>query len=776
MWGTTWPGYINMPMSSFMIWVNPEGPDVPAESFNFMNGILKNGSDMVDPTTGLVSKFFGNGNPIDGSGWLDANSSDRRFMQSTGPISFAQGDSTEIVAAILVGQGTSELNSIFQLKATDAFAQKVYDNNFVLPDPPARPNVAVRNLDNEVVLTWDDGSEVEHGDYPFEGYALFQGPSETGPWTDTLMWSDLRNGLGGIIDYRFSAAAGGFLPYVAKPGANEGLQRYFSTARDITGGGKLINYTEYYYRIEAYSADTLQPNGEKTLTSATVVTVMPQAQLTGTDITAGTGDEMDVTYTGPKEEPPGAAEVFVIDPRAVTGHDYKIVFSIDAELGNVWHVLDVSVTPEDTVVKNWVNQSDVSGAEDYPIADGLIFYVAGPPPSVELFEVVANGGGVLDPPVAGALDFAGFPTGEEPDGTPKRPGDDQQLGDGHWAIHTADNGGTCGGGTRGGFDAFISRATRDGGNLSVIGASDYEMRFTGDNATPGVNGSYAIEAFVDDNVFWVPFELWNIGIGTPDDPSDDVRLFPLIIDDANPDWSGDNIYALESYGCSETGTCSGDCEHSASGADNDPFTDWVYWYTPTDMSPGEAGYLENEADFLGAKTYAFLGDEVFARTVLINWNGGEVPPFNQDVPEQGTIFRISTAKPNGAVDSYSFTTASYEPSVVTSGSESLLDNIKTVPNPYYLFSAYDASTDRRSLKFINLPAECTIEIYTLGGDLVRSLVKDDLAATELTWDLLNAIGVPVGSGIFFYVVDAPKFGQKIGKMAIFTEVELLDQY
>jgi hypothetical protein len=131
---------------------------------------------------------------------------------------------------------------------------------------------------------------------------------------------------------------------------------------------------------------------------------------------------------------------------------------------------------------------------------------------------------------------------------------------------------------------------------------------------------------------------------------------------------------------------------------------------------------------------------------------------------------------NSAADEYTFTTAGYEPSVVTSGSENLLDNIKTVPNPYYLFSAYDASTDRRSVKFINLPAECTIEIYTLGGDLVRSLVKEDLAATELTWDLLNSIGVPVGSGIFFYVVDAPKFGQKIGKMAIFTEVELLDQY
>ena len=35
---------------------------------------------------------------------------------------------------------------------------------------------------------------------------------------------------------------------------------------------------------------------------------------------------------------------------------------------------------------------------------------------------------------------------------------------------------------------------------------------------------------------------------------------------------------------------------------------------------------------------------------------------------------------------------------------------------------------------------------------------------------------PVASGIYIYVVEAPGFGQKIGKMAIFTETEILNQY
>ncbi|MCK4372526.1 MAG: hypothetical protein KAW61_05235, partial [candidate division Zixibacteria bacterium] len=265
MWGQDWVGYINMPMSSFMIYINPYGPEVPTESYYFMNGLEKDGGPVIHTITGEETKFFGTGDPVTGEGFLDNNSSDRRFMQSVGPINLNQGDSTEIVAAILCGQGTSPTKSITELRAIDDFAQTVYDNNFQLPDPPARPNVTIRNLDNEVVLTWDQTSEIEHGDFPFEGYALFQGPSANGPWSDTLMWSDLRNGMAGIIDYRFSNAAGMDLPYVAKPGTDEGLQRYFSTTRDVTGSGNLVNYTTYYYRVEAYSVDTLQPNGEKTL-------------------------------------------------------------------------------------------------------------------------------------------------------------------------------------------------------------------------------------------------------------------------------------------------------------------------------------------------------------------------------------------------------------------------------------------------------------------------------------------------------------------------------
>ncbi|MCK4371730.1 MAG: hypothetical protein KAW61_01230, partial [candidate division Zixibacteria bacterium] len=362
--------------------------------------------------------------------------------------------------------------------------------------------------------------------------------------------------------------------------------------------------------------------------------------------------------------------VYISDPTSMTGHVYEVAVEQHPTLGPVWHLVDLFYN--DTL---YINQTDFSGDLLYESGDGFAFRVSHSGSVFTLFEVVSNSAGPLNPPEAGALWFAGFPVPTEVD-TSGWITDGQQVGSGLWAIHTADDGGTNGGGTRGPFSEFVDRVTRAGFNNNAIRGYDYEMRFTGSNDNPGVAGGYAIERYAGDNVFWVPFELWNVGVGTPDDPSDDVRLVPFIIDDANTDWSGDDIYALESWGSDADGTCSGDCEHSASGDDNDPFTDWVYWYNPLDMTPGEAGYLANEAQMLaGTFNDSLLGDEVFARTVLVNWNGGVTPPFNQDCPEKGTVFRIRT-RDLTTVPTDKFTFTATPPQYLSTGPEGVSIYVK----------------------------------------------------------------------------------------------------
>ncbi|RKX19842.1 MAG: hypothetical protein DRP35_07050, partial [Candidatus Zixiibacteriota bacterium] len=114
------------------------------------------------------------------------------------------------------------------------------------------------------------------------------------------------------------------------------------------------------------------------------------------------------------------------------------------------------------------------------------------------------------------------------------------------------------------------------------------------------------------------------------------------------------------------------------------------------------------------------------------------------------------------------------PTVVATG-EDQLDRIKAVPNPYYLYSSYDASVFNRQIRFTNLPEECTIRIFSLSGDQVAKIEKDN-PETWTNWDILNTGGIPLASGIYVYLVEAPGFGQKVGKLAIFVEEEQLGQY
>jgi hypothetical protein len=106
-----------------------------------------------------------------------------------------------------------------------------------------------------------------------------------------------------------------------------------------------------------------------------------------------------------------------------------------------------------------------------------------------------------------------------------------------------------------------------------------------------------------------------------------------------------------------------------------------------------------------------------------------------------------------------------------------LSKIKVVPNPYYGFSTLDRSTSDRFVRFTNLPLNCKIKIYTLNGDLIKVIDKPNdgsLYSSTAEWNLQNQDRVPVSSGIYIALIDAPNIGQKVIKIAIFTSQERLN--
>ena len=98
------------------------------------------------------------------------------------------------------------------------------------------------------------------------------------------------------------------------------------------------------------------------------------------------------------------------------------------------------------------------------------------------------------------------------------------------------------------------------------------------------------------------------------------------------------------------------------------------------------------------------------------------------------------------------------------------------PNPYKISEDYvrqgsekGTSVYDRRIHFLNLPNKCTIRIFTLDGDLVRTIEhnrdKNDPTATYDSWDLISRNTQAVVSGIYLFSVES-EGKNRIGKFVI----------
>ncbi|MBE0431893.1 T9SS type A sorting domain-containing protein [candidate division WOR-3 bacterium] len=111
------------------------------------------------------------------------------------------------------------------------------------------------------------------------------------------------------------------------------------------------------------------------------------------------------------------------------------------------------------------------------------------------------------------------------------------------------------------------------------------------------------------------------------------------------------------------------------------------------------------------------------------------------------------------------------PAVLTETAATL--NVKVVPNPYIIANEWQTRSVQRRVRFINLPNECTIRIFNLNGELVRTLkhretsaggVPNDLGGDEW-WNVLNDFDQLVASGVYIFHVQSD-VGEQVGKFVI----------
>jgi hypothetical protein len=734
-------------LASFNKYVNGTDPNSKDQSYNYMQGLEADGAPVIDPTTGQVTTFFHPGDPVARTGWLDTNPADRRLMLSAGPFVMAPGDSQEIVAAVILGDGRDRLSSVRALKFYDQFAQDAFDVNFDLPNPPPTPDVDGQGLDGTVVLTWGSESQVPDStsQYAFEGYNIWQGESVAGPWKRIATY-DIDNGIGTIQDVVFDAEFGDVVTIPVQFGEDGGIRHSIELTQDEIRGVPLRNGTQYYYSVTAYSyCETCVPrtleNSQGTAgQNLNAVIVMPQKPTAGTDLSVVSSGI--VTQSRIDTNLPATTDVVTVDvinPQEVRNCAYEVYYTdlsppypvyAGAEVTSAWNLRricpdgdDAGAAPDTTVLL--ADQLNKTGDADYQIVDGIQVKVQGAyvPALQDVFYTEV-------PPTAEARDL-------QPTGTFELAFYD---GSADYANHFFDS-------TIDAVlnpEAFTTVEIRFDSTATSKAYRYFRDELAGGGAPPDGRGYY-YGGFVDVN-----FQVWDV--------INNVQLDAAFVErrevDASHVPTGNILPTNDGTWRPSTEEVTGDREYL-----------FVIGSEYTDTP--KPAYEVNDAIAGTGNNPAVMP----AMYVIIGHALSEESPY----PDNGEKLTFVWANPGRANDAFAFNpTAALRDDAALA--ESNLPNIRVVPNPYYGRSNYERNQFGRQIRFMNLPATCTIRIFNLSGDLVRTLNKDDASTSVLTWDAQTNNALPVGSGIYIYQVEAPGVGRTHGRMVVFTEKERLNNF
>lgn len=191
-------------------------------------------------------------------------------------------------------------------------------------------------------------------------------------------------------------------------------------------------------------------------------------------------------------------------------------------------------------------------------------------------------------------------------------------------------------------------------------------------------------------------------------------------------------------------------------------------------------------DFSGYRIYRAEGTADQDFTMIYECGGNSGNPvqneyIDQDVRRGFAYFYYVTAfddgsqnnnglNPGQSLESSPFANRTDLAVHPTRRSEQDSDKITVIPNPYNLNSVNLFAGEKNKVLFVNLPPVCTIRIFTLSGDLVRTIEHTDNTGDE-PWDLVTSSNQLVSSGLYIYHVEGvnssgDKLESVIGKFSI----------
>ncbi len=653
---------------------------------------------------------------------------DNIFCFSTGPMSLKKGETQRFSMAIIMGENRDDLllNAITSVRILEA--------DYRFAQPPAKPIVKAVAEDGKVRLYWDAKSEDSIDpltqDKDFEGYKIYRsrdfnfsdvytitdangvpflGQALMDPNTGKRAQFDLIDEYSGLAEREYDGR--GVKYYL---GNNSGLQHEYV---DST----VENGVTYYYAVVAYDHGTpeIPPTETQSVIQQDPLTAELIFDVNTVEVTPGPASRgigpaeagLDGAPTSINSDATGKITVKVLDNLAVDNKLYKIEFN-DIDKYSIIDSTGIETTfrSKDTVLVNLANKNVQKG-------------------SVQIFDQSNN---LIDSSKYFINYLSGQVAGKKPGDLPY--GNTYKVFYRYSPVYLSD--------LLNGEDANPSF---DG--LRIYVQND-PLNFDAEN-TKFIHG---IDLTVKDTIFY-PALIGVAGLRTKIDADWEIRWNDTdTLSDGSWQYAdtvntliGKFAVPFEIYNITANAPATYVIDELVPGKKNNKRWDW-----------GEGIILQPQGATNAATSYE----------VILSLD--KSAPI-QKLPTSGDVFQIKTKKPFAKGDIFTFETKKAE--VNNEIVQQSLNDIYVVPNPYVAYSIAEnpgrtlSKRGDREIQFRNLPQRCTIRIYTITGELVDIVEKDDFTSMA-SWDLLSSEGMRIAYGVYIYHVDIPGVGEKIGRFAV----------
>ena len=818
-------------------------PNDEFEARHYMVGTLKlgemidpcndaNGTVIGIPCETVDPRFWYSGDPVTNVGYLNTLPTDQRQMTNVGPFQLVEGEEEdlEIVVAYVLGQGSNRLNSITVARSIDDGAQFIFDNNFKAPSPPPSLQVQVQSGPDFIDFLLPVSNQVSFHDSTEAWNNRFEGINVTAYRTNSTQ--EIVGGEQNIKLYT-SYQLDNFIQNVFKENPETGgrellfaesinkldLQTYSDPAtgrirvritNDPFTGGDLIKGKPYYFSFTSYALNydalihmnpdsSLGDIGDYYLSSAGFVQEVENVAKIITTVMA------ENLYNPPLPVQPanrvsgfssGNVGYDVIDKNELTTSQYEVTFFKDSssELHQMF----------------WRLENLTTGGP--PLVDSSLSYLYGEPVVNEIVtegfiaKVEEQHATIGTPGYVGTKWFTDLYDELDPD----------DINDGTGVTYV-------------GTDIISGRPVPTfPGQCPIITADQLrrvELRFTPGKAYRYINGYLSVfalnsyryapgltpadtvgrgpignwDAVHDRPNGWVdvPFTAWsvdeNFGAeqqlavgfverarnitypnGMPDgvwNPTTNLLAngeIILIFDSPYDPNGGDNPYDPNSGGQIEyTGGA-----FSTPGGEEFVWADLTKTSASAKRAPDDATNItEEQRTIFNSKWFNTLYVVGFQRdtTGLFYLEGDELTiPVSVYPYTEESVYQFQTTQGGGLTENEE---------------RELFDKVNVYPNPLYGFNVATSYTNSPSdepfVTFSNLPDEITVRVYSLSGQLLRTLTQADKSSPTspfIRWDLQNESGLRVASGLYLAIVSSPKFGEKVLKFSIIMPEKQIQKF